>query len=308
MSRLSKSIKRWLVQLLAALLSNADFRGFATGTVYSGKLKQICVPGLNCYSCPGALGSCPLGALQTMLADPQYKMSFYVTGVLAVFGIVAGRWICGWLCPFGFLQELLHLPAKLVAKRRKNSGMPRLKRKAPFFFRYTKHVLLLSLVILLPVFLTDEFGFGAPYFCEWLCPSGTIMGALPLFIANPSLAAFIGPLFYIKTSVAAIIVAGSVASNRFFCKYLCPLGAIYGLFNRFALTRLVYCGDKCSKCGRCVSVCVMDIDPREARQRMECICCGKCIKQCGRNALRMETPKRIFKTYKTGKAPGTPPV
>ena len=298
MSKLSISIKRGLIQLIAALVTNANFRGFATGTVYSGNLKRICLPGLNCYSCPGALGSCPLGALQNMLADTRYKMSFYIIGVLAVFGLVAGRWICGWLCPFGFLQELLHKPAKLAAKlaakRRKDTGIPRRKLNAPFYLRYTKHLLLISLVILLPVFLVDEFGFGAPYFCEWLCPSGTIMAALPLFLANPSLAVFIGPLFYIKTTVAAIVLAGSLVSNRFFCKYLCPLGAIYGFFNRLALIRLVYCGDNCSGCGKCSGVCGMNIDPRDARQRMECICCGKCVKHCGQNALRLETPKTLF--------------
>ena len=334
MATLSLSVKRKLAQLIAALLLNGNFKGFAEGTIYSGKLKQICVPGLNCYSCPGALGACPLGALQTMLADPAYKMSFYVLGSLLAVGMVAGRWVCGWICPFGFFQELLRAPAKAVAKRRAAAtisiqakpaatsiqaepaasrrqalvkpaasqrqapaGPPLSAFRAPFFLRYAKYVLLVLLVILFPLFLTDRFGFGAPYFCEWICPSGTIFGALPLLPANPQLAGFIGPLFFIKITAAALIVAGSIVSNRFFCKYLCPLGAIFGLFNRVALTRLVFSRENCVSCGKCTGACSMggmDIDPRAPGQRMECICCGKCVKTCDYGALHIETPKSFF--------------
>ena len=297
MSRLTISTKRKLTQLLATIVLNGNFKGFAAGTIYSGKLKQICVPGLNCYSCPGAFGACPLGALQTMLADPFYKMSFYVIGFLTAVGTIAGRWVCGWLCPFGFLQELLHMPTKLLKKRGNTAAVSR-KLKTPFVFRYIKYVFLLLLVILLPIFLVDEFGFGAPYFCELVCPAGTIMGALPLFIATPSLTAFIGTLFYIKVSAAALFVAGSVVSKRFFCKYICPLGAIYGLFNRFALTRLVFHSSNCNGCQQCIGVCCMDIDPRKPDHRIECICCGKCVKACDQNALCMSGPKSLYQARK----------
>jgi polyferredoxin len=296
---LSKSVKRTLIQLTATLVLNGNLKGFAAGTIYSGKLKQVCVPGLNCHSCPGALGACPLGALQTMLADPGYKMSFYVLGLLTAFGVTAGRWICGWLCPFGFLQELLRVPVKKAIKLRKTPSAALPGSQAPFFLRYIKYVFLLLLVFLLPIFLTDKFGFGAPYYCELICPSGTIMGALPLFIANSSLRDFIGLLFYLKISVAAFIVLGSMVINRFFCKYLCPLGAIYGLFNSFALTRIVFCGDNCNGCGKCADVCSMDINPRKRGHRMECICCGKCVQSCGQGALRMETPKSIISNTRT---------
>ena len=290
MGRLSLSVKRKLTQAILVLAANGNLQGFATGTIYSGRLKQVCLPGLNCYSCPGAVGACPLGALQTMLADPAYKMSFYIIGLLLAFGVVAGRWICGWACPFGLFQELLYMPARLAAKRRKTSAYRLFKFRAPFFLRYTKYAFLLFLVILAPLLLTDGFGFGAPYFCEWICPSGTVMGALPLFLANPSLAAFIGPLFYLKITVAALIIAGSFVSNRFFCKYICPLGAIYGLFNRVALTKLVFQREECIGCGKCIDACGMNIDPREPGQRMECICCGKCVSSCGQNALLL--PRR----------------
>ena len=61
-------LKRKLIQFTAALIYNADIRHWFNGTISQTKLKKICVPGLNCYSCPGAIASCPLGALQTTLA------------------------------------------------------------------------------------------------------------------------------------------------------------------------------------------------------------------------------------------------
>ena len=99
---------RLIVQACFAALTNGYVRGFLEGKIYSGPLKQLCVPGLNCYSCPGALGACPIGALQAVLGSRGRKFSFYVLGFLLAVGAVCGRFVCGWLCPFGLFQELLH--------------------------------------------------------------------------------------------------------------------------------------------------------------------------------------------------------
>ena len=61
--------RRRLIQLYAALLHNANLKGYIQGEIYTGRAKTLCVPGLNCYSCPGAAGACPLGALQNALAS-----------------------------------------------------------------------------------------------------------------------------------------------------------------------------------------------------------------------------------------------
>ena len=99
--------KRRLIQLYSALLFNANIKGFVTGKIYKGASKNICVPGLNCYSCPGAVGACPLGSLQNALGSSQHRAPFYVIGILLLYGLLLGRAICGFLCPFGFIQELL---------------------------------------------------------------------------------------------------------------------------------------------------------------------------------------------------------
>ena len=99
---------RRLVQLYAALLYNANLKGFLDGHIYSGPLKSVCVPGFNCYSCPGAIAGCPLGSLQNALNASGHTAPWYMLGILALFGVVLGRTICGWICPLGLIQELLH--------------------------------------------------------------------------------------------------------------------------------------------------------------------------------------------------------
>ena len=110
---------RRLAQLYCALLYNANLKGFAQGKIYSGNVKMVCVPGLNCYSCPGAVGACPLGALQNAVASSGTRAGTYVLGILLLFGVLLGRTICGWLCPFGMLQELLFkIPTLKLRKNR----------------------------------------------------------------------------------------------------------------------------------------------------------------------------------------------
>ena len=99
---------RHTVQALWALVTNSFFTGFAQGRIYQGKLKSLCLPGLNCYSCPGSLGSCPIGSLQAVLGSRNFKFSFYIIGFLMLVGSVIGRFVCGWLCPFGLVQDLLY--------------------------------------------------------------------------------------------------------------------------------------------------------------------------------------------------------
>ena len=100
--------KRKLIQLYSALLFNANLKGFANGKIYQGSLKNICTPGLNCYSCPGASGACPLGSLQNAIGASEKRTPYYVFGIIILYGILLGRIICGFLCPFGLIQELLY--------------------------------------------------------------------------------------------------------------------------------------------------------------------------------------------------------
>ena len=184
-----KNRMRLWVQIVFTAVTNGYLLGFLTGRIYTGPTKAACVPGLNCYSCPGALGSCPIGSLQAVLGSRDYKFSFYAVGFLLFFGSLFGRFVCGWLCPFGLVQDLLYkIP---LFKKRKN--LPGHK-----VLIWAKYVILVLFVILLPLLVVDFTGQGAPWFCKYICPSGTLAAGIPLVLLNENLKLAVGNLFFWK--------------------------------------------------------------------------------------------------------------
>lgn len=265
---------RW--QALWALLSNSYLMGFVQGKIYQGPLKNLCVPGLNCYSCPGALGSCPIGALQAVIGSWNFKFAFYVAGFLMFVGALIGRFVCGWLCPFGLIQDLLHkipFPKKIST----------FKWDKPL--RWLKYVILLVFVILLPLFLVDVLGQGAPWFCKLICPAGTLEGGVPLVLLNEEMRGAIGWLYAWKNALLIGIIVLSILIYRPFCKYICPLGAIYGAFNSISVFRYRVDEDKCIHCGKCARSCKMGVDPVKNANSAECIRCGLCQQVCPTDAI-----------------------
>ena len=265
---------RKLIQLYAALLYNAHLRGFVEGEIFTGNSKAICVPGLNCYSCPGAVGACPLGALQNALASAGHRAAWYVLGTLMLFGLALGRTVCGWLCPMGLIQELLHkLPAPKLKKSRITRGLS-----------WVKYGVLGLFVVAIPLYCGLARDLPLPGFCKFICPAGTLEGALGLLAhpKNAALKASLGMVFGRKLAILIIIAAACAFIYRAFCRFLCPLGAIYGLFNRFALAGVKVDAGRCNGCGACVRCCGMDV--RRVGDH-ECIQCGKCLSACAQGAI-----------------------
>lgn len=276
MDKEKKGWKRHGVQALWALLTNSYLAGFARGKIYQGKLKNLCVPGLNCYSCPGALGACPIGAVQAVIGSWNFKLAFYAAGFLMFVGALAGRFVCGWLCPFGLIQDLLHkipFPEKIGTFR------------GDRILRKLKYVILIVFVILLPMFLVDVLGQGAPYFCKLICPAGTLEGGIPLVLLNESMRSALGWLYAWKNVLLLITIVLSVMIYRPFCKYICPLGAVYSVFNPVSVFRYRVDEKKCTGCGICAKVCGMQVDPAENANHPECIRCGACKKSCPVKAI-----------------------
>ena len=274
--------KRRLIQLYAALLTNANLKGFVNGQIYKGPLKNVCSPGLNCYSCPGASGACPLGALQNALASSRARVPFYVFGIIMLYGILLGRWICGFLCPFGLIQELLY---KIKTPKIQKSFISRA-------FSYVKYVILALFTIALPLIYAFR-DFPLPAFCKYICPAGTLEGAMGLLAnkANTDLLPMLGPLFTWKFVVLMAVVIGSIFLYRFFCRFLCPLGALYGLFNRISLLGIKLEKPKCTDCGACLTKCKMDI--RHVGDA-ECISCGECMSACPTGAITWKGSKFVL--------------
>lgn len=262
-----KPFFRRYTQLLAAVLYNCNLKGFASGKIYQGDVKGVCAPGINCYSCPGAVTACPLGSLQSALAKPVFRVPFYLLGTLLLLGVLLGRFICGFLCPFGLIQDLLHkLPGPKIRKSRVTRGLSLLK-----------YGILLLFVIVIPLWKT------VPGFCKYICPAGTFEAGLPLVIKNPMLRQLTGKLFTWKVFLLCLIILLSVFCFRAFCRFLCPLGAWYSFFHPVALIGVRVDSARCTRCDACVKACPMDIKKVGDR---ECIHCGDCIVSCPTQAIR----------------------
>ena len=265
---------RGFIQAAATLVTNIHLPNFSKGSIYQGAGKTVCVPGLNCYSCPAASGACPIGSFQAVVGSSKFNFSYYVTGTLILLGVLLGRFVCGFLCPFGWLQELLHkIPGKKFST----------KKLKPL--TYIKYVVLLFAVVLLPVLVVNDVGMGDPFFCKYICPQGVLEGAIPLAIANAGIRSALGKLFTWKLAVLIAVVVLSVLFYRPFCKWICPLGAFYALMNRVSLLGIQVDACKCVSCGKCSRVCQMDVDVVRAPNHAECIRCGKCIGACPVDAI-----------------------
>lgn len=265
---------RGWIQAGATLLTNIHLPNFFRGGIYQGKGKSVCVPGLNCYSCPAASGACPIGSFQAVVGSSKFGFSYYITGFLILLGVLLGRFICGFLCPFGWLQELLHkIPSKKLST----------KKLKPL--TYLKYIILLLAVVLLPALAVNDVGMGDPFFCKYICPQGVLEGAIPLSLVNEGIRAALGTLFVQKLFILLATVALSILFYRPFCKWICPLGAFYALLNKISLLEIKMDEQKCVSCGKCAASCKMDVDVRKTPNHAECIRCGKCITACPAEAL-----------------------
>ena len=265
---------RGWVQGGAVLLSNLHLPNFLRGGIYQGKGKAVCVPGLNCYSCPAASGACPIGSFQAVVGSSKFAFSYYITGFLLLMGVLLGRFICGFLCPFGWFQELLHkIPTRKLST----------KRLKPL--TYIKYAVLLLMVVLLPALITNDVGMGDPFFCKYLCPQGVLEGAIPLAAVNSGIRSALGVLFSWKLGILITVIVLSVLFYRPFCKWLCPLGAFYALVNRVSLFGMKVDKHKCVSCGKCAKACKMDVDVTKNPDHTECIRCGMCIRACPTKAV-----------------------
>ena len=264
-----------VIQACAAVATNIHIPNFFKGVIYRGDFKKVCVPGLNCYSCPGAAGACPIGAYQAVAGSSKFSVSMYIFGFLVLVGMLLGRFVCGFLCPFGWFQELINkIPFKKFSTKKLR------------VLTYIKYIILALMVFTLPAVVTNEVGMGNPFFCKYICPQGVLEGAIPLAIVNTSIRNTLGRLFTWKLGILLAVVFASLVWYRPFCKWLCPLGAFYGVMNKFTLLGMKVDSKKCVSCGKCARICPMDVDVTKSPNHAECIRCGKCVKSCPTDAIR----------------------
>ncbi len=233
-----------LSQSAAVLLLNA----------YVFRLRSLCVPALNCHSCPAAVFACPIGVIVNFAS--LRIVPLIALGILGLAGTIGGRIFCGWICPFGFLQDGLHkIPSK--------------KFSLPAKADYTKYLVLAAMVVAIPFFFPNSL----LVFCR-TCPAATIESSIPwriMGVSSPFTSAF-----YLRIAILVAVIAFVIAVSRGFCRLLCPLGAIFALFNRFSLFRMRLTKLDCNDCRRCLKDCPVEIHPVNQMNSPECIRCMKC--------------------------------
>lgn len=248
-------MKRRLVQILVAFGQNGYLLGFTNKAIYQGSLKEYCTPTLNCYACPGALFACPIGSLQHFVIVGQ-AIPAYVMGYLAAIGAVVGRMACGWLCPFGFFQDLLYKVRSV-------------KIKIPHVLIYLKYLVLAGLVF------TITFIYQEPWFSK-LCPDGILIAGLPWSLLDEGIRSMLVKFFWIKLGILSVFTVWSAVAKRPFCRTACAVGTIFSFFNSFSLYQMRVDHDCCTRCDRCRENCPMDIGIWENERSVDCIRCLEC--------------------------------
>ncbi len=253
--------RRSLAQLLSAVGLNSYFTQHVT--------KGFPCLALNCHSCPAASFACPLGAIQHFVT--RQRVPLYTLGVVWLAGALIGRASCGWFCPFGWFQELLYrIPVPKWRLRNR--------------FNWSRYVVLALLVVAIPL-LSRE-----PWFCK-LCPAGLLEAGIPVVLLSDPVRALIGPFYWLKMAMLVAFLSWMMVTQRAFCRWVCPLGALWSPFNPVSSFRLQVELGACNQCGQCQQVCPVDIQVCEDPNSGACIRCLACLRACPTQCISVATPE-----------------
>ena len=266
-------VTRRLLQICSAILYNCNLISDLPAKYINS---DFCVPGLNCRYCPASVAGCPLNFMQRLFADGLARLPLRVLCWLLLLALAFGRFICGWLCPFGLVQDILDkIPAPKI---KKNEWTRRLS--------YLKYVFLAVFVVAVPLGY-HLAGKRFMAFCHWVCPNLPFSNFLMTLSSGGSIRPYM--LLNYRFAILAAVIILSVFLFRPFCRFICPLGAFYGLFNKIALLSVKLDESKCVYCNACLRTCKMDI--RKVGDH-ECISCGDCKAACKFGAIRFGWEKK----------------
>lgn len=223
---------------------------------------------------------CPYGALESLynltfsgtLIQKIFSGTFVLLILTLIIAIIFRRSFCGLICPFGTIQELFGLLGKKILKKRFE-----LSSKVDKPLRYLKYIILL--ITLYYAWITA--GLWMSSYDPWAAYGHVGEGISSLFEE-----------FLIGSILLLATIIGSIFYDRFFCKYLCPMGAFYGIFSKLSIGKIVRAENNCVDCGLCNKSCPVNIKVSETKviKSAECINCQSCILSCPRkDTLQFKT-------------------
>ena len=238
------------------------------------------LPILNCQACEMSTGGCPIGMIQWSLINKRFPA--YSLGIVLLFAALLGRVVCGWLCTFGLISDLLDRYMYIKGVRNKFRPI--------FAMNFVKYFVI--------IFIGSAFIWTVPYFCIFICQSANIYGLVPYWLTSGlegfkqafSAGTWLHTiLVFHLSSIAVMLVFAILFGGRWFCKFVCPLGAVYGLFNYISPIQVVHIDSKCTNCKRCIKECPMNVDLKRNKfiDVTSCIRCGKCTKICSARKFKI---------------------
>jgi polyferredoxin len=255
---------RTLSQTASLIIINLGFLGIF--------FKHITGPVFNCYACPWASIGCPIGLLQNFVMNGQIPT--YVLGTMGAVFVFVGSAFCGWVCPFGFFQDAIDFVKNKVKKKNKRPRKSPVKNKS-------KDLSLVTRLIVLVASLVLAIRYVDTIFCK-LCPIGTIEATLPYQITNGfSYNIWLGA----RVGIFVFLVIMFFIISRFWCRYLCPIGALAGPSNKISLLKLFHNGQNCDNCNLCKDVCPLKIDVTSDTNSTRCTRCADCVDKCPKGYL-----------------------
>ncbi len=250
------------------MLLTCNFTVFTSSTVFFG---SVCLPIIHCNACPLTWFACPIYTISELIQF--HAVPWLTLGLIAGFGVFLGRFFCGWVCPIGLLQDLVH-------------GIPSPKIRFPSFLRWMKYVFLIAGVGLVAFFAGKEVLY---FFCKY-CPVATIEVAVPQMIVDRDWT--MDTWRILRLSVLALVLVLVLFNIRSFCKIMCPVGALVAVANKFSLYTIRLDPGKCVHCRKCDKACPMDVPVentsrtgRSVNRHTECIECLKCQEVCPVKAI-----------------------
>lgn len=233
------------------------------------RMHTMCSPVFHCYACPLATFACPIGVIAQFGA--LHIFPFIAVGLLVAVGAVFGTLICGWVCPFGLLQDL-------------GAKVPTPKFDPPRWTSHFRYVVLIGTVLAVPYF----FGEGHWLFICRVCPAGGLEAGVPNMISQARAGQPVAWPNTVKLTIMVLFVVAIFFVKRPWCRMLCPLGAIFSLFNRVSVFFLRLDPDKCTDCKRCHKLCGFGIQPDKSPNDSRCVRCLECT-ACGPAALKLQS-------------------